>query len=82
MDLQERLSEIKNLMTEYAIPQNRIAELIGMNESTFKLKFSDNQPKYSFKSSEIIKIMIVLKDIGEKMRDVSNGCEELAVLVS
>ena len=67
--LNSKLSDVKDLMNEFSLTQSGLAEKIGMKNSTFRLKFNDKYPQYTFKPSEIIKILKVVDDLGKKIVD-------------
>jgi lambda repressor-like predicted transcriptional regulator len=61
------LNDIKSFVSEFGISQKVIANKMGMNENTFRLKFSNNFPQYNFivnaEVNEIDLLRKVVKDI-------------------
>ena len=73
INFENSLSFIKKFVFDYSISQSKIAERIGMNKNTFKLKFNDNYPNYKFKPSEILLIIRFIKEISDKAKEISDN---------
>src|SRR5690348_10580452 len=64
--------EIREMFQKYGISQAKIADLIGVNQSTFKIKFNTDEKysKYGFNDDEAKRLRFILK----KMRDDIISC--------
>ncbi len=71
----DQLAEIRNLIKKNSISLKTIAERMEMNESTFKLKLSEEPyaQQYKFKLEEIEKLKLALKELANDIGKVAEG---------
>ena len=83
--MNQELTKIKKFVSDYGISQKKIAQKMGMNESTFQNKWNDKLSQYNFNKGvvdgvyvdEMEKLKEVIKEIAEEAAQL-NGNEVAA----